>query len=139
MQIMRTPVTQVNQTLQTACQGDVNFSGATRSLDSKEVIDFPAVSPLQKWKTSLWGRYLLIFVLFNCVVLPINSRVHIAYRHIKNVSTIQKTETNKKRERETFSKVIIGKIPTSWCLHLYCNRYTLTQATLCICKKRLPS
>lgn len=48
MQIMQTPMTQVNQTLQAACQGDVNFSEATRSLDSKEVIDFPAMSPVQK-------------------------------------------------------------------------------------------
>lgn len=48
MQIMQTLVTEVNQTLQTACQGDVNFSGATRSLGSKEVIDFHAMSPMQK-------------------------------------------------------------------------------------------
>lgn len=45
---MWTPVTQVNQTLQSACQGDVNFSEATRSSDSKGVTDFPAVSPKQK-------------------------------------------------------------------------------------------
>lgn len=40
-------------------------------------------------------------------------------------------------EREIFNKVTVGKIPTSLHLCLYINRYTLTQAALCICKKTL--
>lgn len=50
MQIMWTSVTQVNQTLQSACQGDVNLSAAARSPDSKEVLIF-WVSSMQKLRT----------------------------------------------------------------------------------------
>ena len=48
MQIMWTLVTQVNQTIQSARQGNVNFSEATRSPDIKGVTDFPARSTMQK-------------------------------------------------------------------------------------------
>lgn len=50
MQITLTLLTQVNYTLQTACQGDVNFSETTRSLDSKRVIDFSTMSPHAEMK-----------------------------------------------------------------------------------------
>lgn len=49
---MWTPVTQVNQTIQSAHQGNVNFSEATRSPDIKGVTGFPGVSTMQKWNIS---------------------------------------------------------------------------------------
>lgn len=50
-----------------------------------------------------------------------------------------KRKRKEKKKSKILNTVTVGKIPTSRHLHLYFNRYTLTQATLCVCKKMLAS